>query len=729
MKHHLPQTLLLALLAAVAGRAQAQDCGPPPAAVVPATEPAAGDPEPRIEITADGAEVARSGDASLLGHVVVRQGERTLTAETATFDAATRGFRVEGSVEYRDPRLRIAGDTGSWSSERGGVFTGTEFELPERPARGAAGRLQLTPEGDLGLEQVSFTTCPAGNDDWLLRAESIVIDREAQQGRGRSVRLDFKGVPLIYLPRISFPAGPARMSGFLFPDLGTSSRHGFELGVPYYLNLAPNYDATLQPTLLTRRGVALHGRFRYLTPRSEGRLEGAGLPDDRLAGRDRGYLELRHRTDFGERLRLTLDGEHASDGEYFEDFSRGVEGTSITHLDRRARLAWLGDGWRLDALLQQFQTIDLAIDPLQRPYSRLPQIAFSGSRRLAGLAASLDAEAAYFDRNAGVTGARLDFAPRLSLPLGGTGWFLEPAAGWRYTAYELDGLAPGEDRSPTREAPLLSLDAGLLFDRPAGSGGRLTQTLEPRLLYSWIPFRDQSALPVFDTGLPDLDLVQLFRSNRYVGADRLGDANQLAIGVTTRLLQTSSGRQYIAATIGQKIYFESPRVALGGEVPEQRSASDLVGELEVNAFRDWSATVAAQYDADASRTVLARAGVQYRPDPDKVANLGYRYRAGRVEQWDASAAWRLSERWRVFGRHVHSVRENTGIDSFLGVEYSACCWSLRLVGRRYLLNRTGEQDTSIALQLELKGLSSVGTTDAFLQRGIRGYSRDPDPLP
>jgi LPS-assembly protein len=538
-------------------------------------------------------------------------------------------------------------------------------------------------------------------------------------------------VPILYLPWISFPAGPSRKSGFLFPSIGTSSRSGFEMGVPYYFNLAPNYDARLAPRLLSRRGIELGGEFRYLTHLSEGQVDGSFLPGDDLAGRDRSYVHLEHLTDLTDRLRLTAEGENVSDDQYFEDFRSGVEGTSVTHLERRAGLEWLGRGWRLMGLVQDFQVIDQRIDPLERPYSRLPQVALSGRWPVggAGLRAGLDGEAVYFDRTAGVTGGRLDLAPRLSLPMGGAGWFLEPSAAWRYTGYALDGVAPGEDESPSRDAPIVSVDAGLVFDRMASRDGRLTQTLEPRLLYTYIPFREQADLPVFDSGLPDLDLVQLFRSNRYVGADRLGDANQLAYGITTRILQTASGRQFLAATVGQKVYFQTPRVTLGGEQQESRGNSDLIAELELSAYRNWSVRLATQYDPEETNTVLSRAAVQYRLRRDKVVNVGYRYREGRIEQWDASAAWRLNDRWSVFGSQVYSTRDDQGIDSFLGVEYASCCWRLRLVGRRYLSNRTGEQDSSLTVQLELNGLSSVGRTDAFLERGIRGYSADPETLP
>jgi len=262
-----------------------------------------------------------------------------------------------------------------------------------------------------------------------------------------------------------------------------------------------------------------------------------------------------------------------------------------------------------------------------------------------------------------------------------------------------------------------------VFDREAGSRNHLLQTLEPRLRYTWIPFRDQDDLPVFDTALPDLNLVQLFRTNRYVGADRLGDANELAAGLTTRLLRAESGQQYLSATIGQRFYFDSPSVVLPGEVPERRSASNLVGEVELTAWRDWSARVAMEYDAEESNTLRGDSSIQYRPRPDTVVNMGFRYREDFLEQWDAGFAWRLSQTWQLFARQVYSTRENKSIDRFAGIEYGGCCWRLRLLARNYVSNRTGESDNSVLLQVELTGLSSVGArSDTFLERGIRGYS-------
>jgi len=712
--------------------AAASECLWPDVPVEPATTASPGsaavaeDPgEQPIQIKSSGqSEVTREGDVKLSGGVTILQGEREVSADAATYDASERRFEVEGNVEYRSPDLRLKGGAGSWNAIGTGQFTGAEFELPQRPARGSAESLEMNNAGELKLSEVRFTTCPAGNTDWELRASSIEIDQKSQQGKGRNVRVDLKGVPILYTPVISFPVGDARKSGFLFPSFGNSDKSGFEVGVPYYFNLAPNYDLTLTPFLLSRRGFGLGVDYRYLTERSQGKIGTDYLPGDDLSNSDRRLSTITHQTDFTDRLRLDADLADASDSRYFEDFGLGPDGTSITFLDRQMHLAWLGDGWRLDGRVQDYQVIDLTVAELDRPYSRLPQVAFTGLWPLpAGFEASFDAETVWFERETGVTGLRGDAMPRIAWGLRGAGYHLEPSAAWRVTGYELSDTAPAADDSPHRSAPILSLDSGLVFERESGERDQFVHTLEPRLRYTWIPFRDQDDLPVFDTALPDLNLVQLFRANRYVGADRLGDANELAAGLTTRLVRAESGQQYLAATIGQRFYFESPRVVLPGEVAETRSASNLVGEVELTAWRSWTARAAVEWDAEQSNTLRGEASVQYHPSPDTVATFGYRSREGLLEQWDAGFAWRVSPSWQLYARQVYSTLEDKSIDRFAGFEYSGCCWRLRLLGRNYVSNRTGESDNSILLQVELTGLSSVGTrSDTFLERGIRGYS-------
>jgi LPS-assembly protein len=371
--------------------------------------------------------------------------------------------------------------------------------------------------------------------------------------------------------------------------------------------------------------------------------------------------------------------------------------------------------------------IDRELADPDRPYSILPQLTAVGRWRDlgGGLSASLLGDVTNFRRDLGPDGVRVEANPSLEWRVDRSGAFLAAGAGYDYLQYALSNSTSGND-SPSRSAPIASLDGGFVLERTAGSRGQKLQTLEPRLLYLYVPYRDQHDLPVFDTGLPDLNLVQLFRTNRYVGSDRLGDANQVSVGVTTRLLDAGRGRQYLSATLGQAFYFTQPRVRLPDEPVRDRSTSDMVAELDLSAFKNWNARFGYQWNPDRTLTEKSEVFVQYKPASDHVVNLGYRFRRDLLEQFDMSTAWPITNVWRGFARWVYSIREQKSLDQFVGLEYSSCCWALRLVGRRFVSSRTGASDTSIGLQLELKGLSSVGVdNETFLRDAIRGYSALP----
>ena len=683
-----------------------------------------------IDFEADSLEATRDGEMLLKGDVVIRQGERRLETRDAIYDSRTQSFRVDQGVEYADPALRVSGAGARVESQGAAVFESAQFELPGQSARGSAQRIRASTEGELQLDDVRYTTCPVGNEDWILRAADIDIDQNAGVGVGRGVRLDFKGVPIFYTPFISFPVGDERKSGFLFPSVGTSSRNGYSFSAPWYWNIAPNYDATFTPTWYSKRGPRLDSEFRFLNALGRGFFQANVLPHDQRTGEQRSQLVFTDRSDFTRHLRLDINAANVSDSQWFEDFGLGPEGTSISYLDRSAKLTWLSDRWLAVLQAQNFQTIDDAgIDPLDRPHTLLPQLALHGSYpdQAFGLTLDVDMELANFRHNVeGVdSGWRIDMAPRLRMPLRGSGVYLEPAASWRYTAYRIDDVESPRDDSPHRSTPLFSLDGGLVFERLSGSRQQRLHTIEPRFMYLYVPYRNQDALPVFDTDVADLNLVQLFRTNRYVSADRLSDANQLSVGFTSRLLDSATGQQFLSATIGQAYYFSRPRVALPGEVLDDPASSDIVAQLDLRAYQDWNINMGVQWDPGQTRSEKGDLRVQYQPARDRVANLGYRFRRGHIEQVDGSFGWPVARDWNAYARMVYSLEDETMLDQFAGLEYRSCCWRLRLVARRYVSDRTGNRDTSILLQLELNGLSNVGVgADAFLERSIRGYSFD-----
>jgi LPS-assembly protein len=692
--------------------------------------------DPHIHVSSDHGDIGREGDATLSGNVSIRMGQQLLTADEAEVDANARSVVLKGSVEYLDPTMRVRGHGGSFGGGAG-HFERAEFELLEQSMRGAARDARLRDETIIDLEGVRFTACPTGVDDWMIHADQITIDNDTNIGTGRGARLDFMGIPIIYAPWFTFPAGDQRKSGLLFPMVGSSSETGMEVTIPWYWNIAPNYDATITTNMFFSRGLRLDPEFRYLTERSRGTVYAEYLHDDNDYGDTRSFVDAHHVTHFEPRTRLKVDAAYTSDDNYFEDYGVGFEGTSTTFLNRVAEARTDTDHWSLVAHVQDYQTIDPELPAVDEPYSILPRLTAVGRWRDLGygFGASVYGEATNFrldvksdDPEAvlGPDALRLDVEPQLDWRLDSGGAYAAASAAWRATSYALSDTVPDADESLQRNVPTFSADTGLMFERTAGSRGDRLHTLEPRLQYLYVPFRDQDEIPIFDTGLPDLNIVQLFRTNRYVGADRVGDANQVSAGITTRLLDAGEGRQLLSATLGQAFFLENPRVRLPDEPVRERSTSDLVAELELAAYKDWSAQFGYQWNPDQSHSERTEVLVQYRPQSDKVVNAGYRFRRDLVEQFDVSAAWPLTREWRGFARWVYSIREEKTLDQFIGLEYGTCCWALRVVTRRFVRNRTGEVDTSIGVQLELKGLSSVGVDyDTFLRNAIRGYSALP----
>jgi LPS-assembly protein len=716
----------------------------------------------KIDVTADRVEGnLLEGKATVKGNVVVRQGDRVIRTDQAEVERNNGAVKSDGHIDYTDPLVHITGNSGRYSQAAGADFSSAQFTLRQRAARGAANELALTPQGVVKLKGVTFTTCPVNDNSWQLKAKSIVLDTHNKVGTGRDAQIDFMSVPVLYLPWVSFPLSSDRKSGFLFPTIGNTSYGGVQLSVPYYFNIAPNLDFTFEPTLFSRSGPDLGGDLRFLTENQHGELDWNYLPYDRQFEGSRDRVRFNDVVDLPDYWRLTLNAEEVSDVFYFEDFSQGPEGASTAFLERSALFSYRDEHWRVDGQAQQFQTIDYTLSaetPLyalnNRPYARVPGITVSSDYTLGPggiFHYGFNSELVNFQRPGGileVSGWRADVTPGVSLDLTGPGYFLRPALAWRATQYELENTAPGESSSPSRTLPIASIDGGLMFERPSGSHDQRKLTLEPRVLYLKVPYRNQDELPVFDTAMPDLlNPVELFRTNRYVGADRVSDADQLAVGVTSRLLDAFNGRQFISATFGQIYYFQDPRVTLPGEVPNTENRSDLVTQIALTAFQDWSAGIGVQWDPQTQASERTQLDLQYKPANDSVINLDYRYERYVFDQIELSGAWPIKRNWSVFAREIYSLSDHEYnvltsdlpggppatpivserlvgfLERFAGFEYRSCCWRIRLGVRRYVNSHTGSQDTGIWLQLELAGLASVGSaSDASLGQEIRGYT-------
>jgi LPS-assembly protein len=665
-----------------------------------------------------------NSDLQFSNGVEIDYGTGKFVAERGRYDEDGGNFEALGRVTFTDPDVTVFAEDALVDTDGDTIsFSQAGFEMPKRPARGSADDLLIqSSDSTMSAKNLFFTTCPIENTSWVMRAKGIEFDVNAGLGTARGVKLNFKGVPILYAPYFTFPIDNQRKSGFLTPDISDRERTGFDLSVPYYLNLAPNYDLTLEPRYMSKRGTQLRSNFRYLLLNSEGEMGWELLPEDDETGTTRRYVNLAHESQFTEHWELLAGIEEVSDETYFEDLGTTLAVTSQTHLDRFVDIEYHAPYWSVLTRLQNYQTIDATLTDEERPYERVPQILFGGRwfGRLVGFDSST--ELVNFDRNVGVTGWRADSTQELSLRFARSGMYLTPAVALRHTNYWTDDPTTGTEDTLRRALPVSSLDTGMKFERDAGRSANWIHTLEPRLLYVHAPFENQDDLPVFDTILPDFNLVQLFRKYQFVGPDRITDTDQLSFGFTTRLIDAVNGRERLTATLGQTRYLSEQHVSLPGEIPNAANASDYVAETSIGLANAWNLDVGYQWNSDTHATARAETRFEYRPKEDRLFGFGYRYRPGLLEQGDLSFVWPAADRWRIIGRYSYSFLEEEPLEQFVGWEYEACCWRFRMVGRRYVSRSTGEADSAISIQLELKGLSqSQRTAEELLDRGILGY--------
>ena len=673
------------------------------------------------------AQLGDSPSASMTGGVLLRQGDKLAGADRARYDPASKALLLDGNVRYEDTYSHVESASAEFGYGAGRIrFEGASFTLDGNAARGEAVALEINQEGKLELDGVSYTTCPPESNDWIIEAKDIDLDTRNGVGTAKGVKLRFQDVPILYSPYFSFPIGDARKSGVLSPQFGTGGRSGNEIRLPYYWNIAPNYDATITPRLLTDRGMQIAAQFRYLTPTTDGSARVEYLSSDNMFNDSRTMMELKHRTMFINGWRNRIGFREVSDSQYFEDLGGSLSLSSITHLDRNISFDHHTDNLSFFGQIQDFQTLDDAILPDDEPYRRVPQLVVRGRwpDRFLGMQLGLDGEVVNFDRDVGITGWRVNMAPSIELPISRPGWFITPSLSVDHTQYELNDTLPDTDTSPRRTVPIASLDVGMVLERSLGdSFGNRIMTLEPRMLYVHVPHREQDGLPVFDTITPDLNLISLYRKNRYLGVDRIADTDQVSIGITSRILDLSSGRELVTATIGQTRYLSDSGIFLPGESTAREATSDYIAEMRFGIFENLNFDFGYQWGEKDRGTTQSQARLQYSPSSNKILNLAYRFRRDSIEQGDLSWSWPVASNWNFVGRYKFSFRDDEALEEVFGVEYESCCWGLRLVSRRHISTRDGTRDSTIGLQLVLKGLSSVGTAaDKMLERGILGYS-------
>ncbi len=588
-------------------------------------------------------------------------------------------------------------------------------------ARGDAKMLFFEGQDKKRLTGARYTTCAVDVDDWYIKASEIELNDYTESGSAKNAHIEFKGMPLLYTPWINFSFNNQRKSGFLAPTIGSTSQNGFEVLTPFYWNISPNMDATLAARILSKRGVQLQGEFRYLKENFSGIDNIEYLPSDSLTNTTRYYANLKHSQNFGNGWSAGYSLEKTSDNQYFSELSNRIVTTSRVLLPQEFNVDYADDNWRFNAIAQKFQTLDGA----SFPYERLPQMTLTGNKYYGDINTNLYTQLVAFDTNKNaptrVTGTRLTAYPSISIPLNKPYGYVTPKFGIHYTNYNLNNIANNLE-SQQRTLPIFSLDSGLYFDRNFKISSRgYSQTLEPRLFYVYVPDKEQSDIPIFDTGESDLNFSSLFSENQFTGNDRINNANQVSLALTTRFIESSSGTQRLSASIGQRFYFADQKVTLPGAVVRKRNSSDIIAGLNGHLKNSWDIDAFWQYNTDNSSSVHTTLAGRYNPEPGKTLNLSYSYRRDSLSQFDVSGQWPLGKGWYGIGRANYSLRESQVIETLAGVEYNAGCWQARSVIQR-ISTATAEANYALFFQLELGGIASIGANPlSVIKRNIPGY--------
>jgi len=675
------------------------------------------------------------------GKVELRTRSETVLADWLRYDIERDEIWGKGGVLLRKGIDWITGSELKFHRPtETGFFTSPRFYVGEVGGHGDAAELKFVAPEHYEVVDGRYTTCVAPNEDWYVRTELLEIDKSRMVGTGHNATVRFLGMPILYAPWIEFPLSNERKSGFLTPTLGSSALRGFDFTLPYYFNLAPNYDATLTPRVMTKRGFQLGGQFRYLFADSQGGIEAEDLPNDRITGTSRYLLAWKHNQSLAAilpGLSATINLNKVSDDTYFADLSDRVSFTSLTTLPREGALTYVNGPWLFRAAAQTFQTLQDPSQPVTPPYNRVPQI--YGSLQPVdwlGLTWTGVAEYADFRQPTLTTGQRAYIWPTVAWTRQGAAWSFTAATGAHLREYRLTEVRPGVPPTLDYAIPITSLDASVVFERDWNLFGRdFVQTLEPRAFYVYVPFRDQSQAPVFDTALDDFNFGQLFSVNRYIGNDRFGDANQLTLAVTSRLIDPATGSERLRVAVGQRFYFQDQRVTLN-EPPRATGTSDVLFGVDGRLSDAWALIGLWQYNFDTSQTERLHAGFRYMPAPGRAVNLTYSYTSQYVDpvgvqaplnQFDLSTQWPVNANWTFLGRWNYSIQDRKTLEGVVGVEYNAGCWVLRLVGQR-LTTTTQTTTSSVYLQIELNGLARFGTSPLdLLRRSVPGYLKTNDP--
>lgn len=716
-----------------------------------------------LDVKSNYAEVFDNEIGNYSGNVKMARADQQASANTANYDRVSETLELHGNVYYSEDELALYSDTATLKlATDQATLRDARFISPSTPLRGRASAVYRDSKVLSRYRDVAYTSCRPGNQDWVVHASELKMNKETGKGAAKNTWVEFKGVPVFYSPYLAFPIDNRRISGFLAPSFGRTQNSGFHLSTPYYWNIAPNYDATLMPRYLTKRGPLLAGNMRYLGENTRGSTSLEFMPNDSLTNKPRYLGSVKNSTRFTSEINSNVDVNYVSDKKYFAELGNALSFPNFSYLKSNADISYIHPGISLTGLIENYQAINTTIPDAALPYRKLPQINLNLDHafKFMPLYTAMENEFVYFQHNDLVTSQRMNLKPSISFPLQTAGAFFTPKVALQYTQYFLGSGPAGTPNSISRTLPFLSADSGLFFERDMSiAQGSYVHTLEPRLFYLYVPYKNQQNIPLFDTAPYDFSYNAMFRDNSFSGIDRVQNANQVTTAVTSRLIDSKSGRDTLKLSVGEIFYFNNRDVtipfnplqinnlAIGQTAfPAQSGGfSNLVTELSSELTDHVAVETALQWNPVSSDIERGQAVLHYKSEANEIVNLGYLYRKNPrvpnrlndVIQSDMSFRWPIYDNWYALGRWQYSLLYNKTQESFVGVEKENCCWRFRIIGRRYINNINnvnniatanqlveGTSQTGIFFQIELKGLTGIGEKlDTFFEQNLYGYRK------
>ncbi len=692
-----------------------------------------------IEASGLNARYEMDSQMTLEGDVKLRQGTFSASGSRAQYNQTTGEMRLNGPMVSRGQGFLLTGDNARYDANSGELqVNSATFLIHQAEMRGSAGFLSRPSENIVDIQDGRLTTCSPESNAWAIVASDIELDRAEGFGTATHVRLEVEDIPVFYWPYITFPIDDRRKTGFLYPTFGTSNTgSGMFLSVPYYLNLAPNYDATLTPQYINGRGLFTEAEGRYLSQYGESVLQLGYINNDQYfkdenpgEGGERWGLDFTSRARFGSGWNGYADYSVVSDNDYLSDLNRSLDINEATHLTRRAGVRYNSPHQYFESYVYGYQTIKDSISDAQKPYAQLPEVIYGADYEWGVAQAAVESQYTYFYRdNDNLTGIdrtnghRLRVAPELALDFREVWGYSRPSVTLDFTEYQLEDYDLRDDNQISRSIPIYEWDNGLYFDRRDTLFDiPYNQTLEPRLYYVYSKYEDQSDIPDFDSGLKDFSFDSLFSPNRFSGGDRIADNNRLTAAVTTRFNDLNTGLERARFSIGQVYYYDDRRVSLDGQGADTRSDSPLAGEAVVRPTENLDLRVSGLWDPRERRTEEGRSQLVYHSaDYRYLATLGHTYDRDDFEQMDIGAVFPVTDNISLIGRWLYDAESDRTAGSLAGFEYTACCWSFQLVSQSYLTSDR-ELDHRILFQIQLKGLGGSGGSSDRVSDAIYGFS-------